>query len=684
MAMTGAVPGAMPETGEHNVHPAYRADIDGLRAVAILLVVIFHAFPAAVSGGFVGVDVFFVISGYLISTIIFRSLERGDFRFGEFYAHRIRRLFPALLAMLTGCFIAGWFELWPDEYLQLGKHMAGGIGFVTNWLLWGEAGYFDTASELKPLLHLWSLGIEEQYYLVYPVVVWAIWRGRGSGALGGWLAGLALLSFGLGVMRLAADPVAAFFLPQYRMWELLAGGLLALGGHRQQVALAVLQTRYAGVLGGLGLALVVGAALGFDGEFAFPGAWALVPVFGALLMLAAGPQGGVNRKILAHPLMRFIGVISYPLYLWHWPLLAFARVAGASEADVGARVLAVATSFLLAWGTYRWIERPVRFGGGSVRLWVVGLVVGALLLGGVGWMTYEREGFRFRQRSFGERPEVSGTRTWEKASPGCRARVGPPAMDFCREPETGDPRVVLVGDSHAGSLYPGLASALDQRGVGLLFLGNGGCPPLFDTDFARGGDAGAKGCMAVTNHALEVALAAPTAEVVVLSLRGPRNMHGTGFGPVEASMRRKDIRWLGGVAGASNEATFSGALEATVRRVVNAGKRLVIVADWPELGFDPRVCVRARPFQLGVRRAEECVVSLAAAEARNAPYRALLAELASRFPAVTVFDPWPGLCGAGVCRALEGGDLLYADNNHLSLVGSRELGRALAATLLQH
>ncbi len=161
---------------EHNARPAYRPDIDGLRAVAILSVVTYHAFPTKLRGGFVGVDMFFVISGFLISTIIFRSLQRGDFSFTEFYAHRIKRIFPALILVLAACYTFGWFALLPDEYKQLGKHMAAGAGFVQNFVIWKEAGYFDTTSELKPLMHLWSLAIEEQFYLLYPVLIWGAWR----------------------------------------------------------------------------------------------------------------------------------------------------------------------------------------------------------------------------------------------------------------------------------------------------------------------------------------------------------------------------------------------------------------------------------------------------------------------------------------------------------------------------
>ncbi|MDP3004588.1 acyltransferase, partial [Methylotenera sp.] len=214
-----------PPQSEHLTHPKYRPDIDGLRAVAVLSVVIYHAFPKFIRGGFIGVDIFFVISGFLISTIIFGSLERNSFNFIEFYSRRIKRIFPALLLVLTASFVFGWFALLADEYKQLGKHIAGGAGFISNFLFWKESGYFDNAAETKPLLHLWSLGIEEQFYIVWPLLLWLAWKKRFNLLTITIL--VAVISFALNISKVHSDAVAAFYSPQTRFWELLVGSVLA-------------------------------------------------------------------------------------------------------------------------------------------------------------------------------------------------------------------------------------------------------------------------------------------------------------------------------------------------------------------------------------------------------------------------------------------------------------------------
>jgi peptidoglycan/LPS O-acetylase OafA/YrhL len=209
----------------HLSHPKYRPDIDGLRAIAVLSVVAFHAFPLRMKGGFIGVDVFFVISGFLISTIIFENLGKGTFSFTEFYARRVKRIFPALAVVLGACLIFGWLALLPDELNQLGKHIAAGAGFVSNLVLWGEAGYFDNAAETKPLLHLWSLGIEEQFYIVWPLLVWLAWKRKFNFLV--LAAFLAFVSFALNIKGIKQDHIAAFYSPLTRFWELLCGALLA-------------------------------------------------------------------------------------------------------------------------------------------------------------------------------------------------------------------------------------------------------------------------------------------------------------------------------------------------------------------------------------------------------------------------------------------------------------------------
>jgi len=211
----------------HLEHPKYRPDIDGLRALAVLSVVLYHAhaFPKVLKGGFIGVDIFFVISGFLISTIIFSGLERGSFSFFDFFCRRIRRIFPALLLVLISCYAFGWFVLLADEYKQLGKHIAAGAGFVSNFVLWTESGYFDAGAETKPLLHLWSLGIEEQFYIVWPLILWWAWKKKFN--LFTITLVLAFFSFGLNLAKYRVNGVADFYSPQTRFWELLAGALLA-------------------------------------------------------------------------------------------------------------------------------------------------------------------------------------------------------------------------------------------------------------------------------------------------------------------------------------------------------------------------------------------------------------------------------------------------------------------------
>lgn len=391
-------------SASHNFHPTYRPDIDGLRAIAILSVLIFHAFPESMKGGYVGVDVFFVISGYLISSIIFRSLHRGDFSFYEFYAHRVNRIFPALIVVSAASYVFGYFALFPDEYKQLGKHMSAGAGFVENFVLWKEAGYFDAESVLKPMMHLWSLSIEEQYYLIYPLLIWGAWRLRLS--ILTTVVLLCLFSFALNVQAVDTDTVKAFFSPQTRFWELLVGALLAYTQLKKRDQLeawlkqapwssqhalarfpATQHWKISSILSVVGLALIVVAIFGINKNKQFPGWWALIPVLGAFLLILSGPMAWVNRKVLARRGMVFIGLISYPLYLWHWPILSFAKIIEVKTPSPLVRVALVFVSILLAWLTYRFVEKPLRFGvRGRSKTVVLFLVM--LLVMGVGYMTY--------------------------------------------------------------------------------------------------------------------------------------------------------------------------------------------------------------------------------------------------------------------------------------------------------
>jgi len=340
-------------------HPKYRPDIAGLRAVAVLSVVWFHAFGSSLSGGFIGVDIFFVISGFLISSIIFENLEQASFSFTTFYSRRVKRIFPSLLVVLIACYGFGWFVLLADEYKQLGKHVAGGAGFISNYLLWRESGYFDTAAESKPLLHLWSLAIEEQFYIFWPLLLAFAWKRHARFFT--ITALVAITSFAANLYLINRDPTAAFYFPISRFWELMIGCALAyITLHKP-----ALIDRQRNLQSVAGFSLLIAGLLIIDEGRAFPGWWALLPTIGTFLIISAGPRTWLNHHLLSNRILVWFGLISYPLYLWHWPLLSFARIVEGGTPSAILTAIAVLAAILLSWLTYLLLELPIRRGAHS-------------------------------------------------------------------------------------------------------------------------------------------------------------------------------------------------------------------------------------------------------------------------------------------------------------------------------
>ena len=648
-------------------HPAYRPDIDGLRALAIIPVVMFHAFPSLLPGGFVGVDIFFVISGFLISGIIFKGLQRKSFTFHGFYANRIKRIFPALLLVLGASFVFGWFFLLPSEFALLGKHILGGAGYIENFVLRHEAGYFDTRSFLKPLMHLWSLGIEEQFYLTYPFLLWLIWRLRLN--VLAILVPLVLISFSLNLWQVRTDPVSSFFLPQTRFWELWMGGILAsLDVFGQDIRRRFAAAIVPDVLSIAGMVLI-GVALLLVRERAFPGWWALLPVVGASLLILGGPAAWINRRILSNRVAVFVGLISYPLYLWHWPILSFARILHNDVLSPGARIGAVFLSVVLAWATWRFVESPIRFGR---KTWIktAALTVASMIVAGLGYTTYHRDGF---VRRF---PNLSSDFGWTESltftTPECRKMVGAETMDYCRSSGPGAPDVLLIGDSHAGSIYRGLAAAYAQHSQTLMNLGEPGCVPFYDTESYLLGRRRSRDCRPIVNRMLDFATASPSVRTIILSVRGPKYMVGEDFGEA-ASEAPEVLSWNGAPKNSSQAEIFSAAFRNTVSRLSATGKNIVLFVDWPELGFDPISCL-PRPVPLFSQVRTLCGVPRSQVDARNHAYREVISGMKKELSGLRIFDPLPYLCDANACYAMRDGHLLYRDDNHLSAVGSDYLG----------
>lgn len=513
---------------DHLLHPKYRADIDGLRAVAVLSVVGFHAFPLWLRGGFVGVDIFFVISGFLISTIIFGSLERNSFSFIEFYSRRVRRIFPALLLVLVAAYVFGWFALLADEYKQFGKHLAAGAGFVSNLVLWSESSYFDNAAETKPLLHLWSLGIEEQFYIVWPLLLWGAWKKRFNLLTITLL--IAAISFSLNLYGVHQDATATFYSPQTRFWELLLGSLLAWRSLYRIAALATLQhkldswlsvalfaqppTRHGQTLrevqsfaGGL---LVAAAVVFIDKGKAFPGYWALLPTIGALLIISAGAHAWLNRVLLSNRVLVWFGGISFPLYLWHWPLLSFARIIEGGLPAREIRIGVVVLSIVFAWMTTRLVERPLRFGRfGTAK--TIGLLLTMLMLGYIGYNTYQRDGLAFRVKKFAAISKAAGE--WEY--PGALKAFDFENRKFYRQESGRKETSLFIGDSNIEQYYVRMDALIKGKANetnGIVFATDGGCLPIKNAPY----DDDHRHCRGLMEAAFDLAAAEKEISTVVI------------------------------------------------------------------------------------------------------------------------------------------------------------------------
>jgi peptidoglycan/LPS O-acetylase OafA/YrhL len=494
---------------KHLSHPKYRADIDGLRAIAVLSVVSFHAFPNMLKGGFIGVDIFFVISGFLISTIIFSNLESDNFSFVEFYSRRIKRIFPALLIVLIACFAVGWFVLLADEYKQLGKHIAGGAGFVSNFMFWQESGYFDNAADTKPLLHLWSLGIEEQFYIVWPLLLWFAWKQRLN--LLTITITILIISFALNIGKVHNDGVSAFYSPQTRFWELLTGSVLAYITLYKQNLFATFKQKldawlsliiYANepevkgntlrsVQSLLGATIIAIGIIVITKEKSFPGWWAVFPTVGAVLIISAGMGAWLNRAVLANRVLVWFGLISFPLYLWHWPLLSFARIMEGGKPSQGIRSAAVVIAIALAWLTYKLIEKPIRFGNHSKAKTII-LFVLMLGIGFTGYYDYKNDGLGFRfpkivqslTQEYVHDKEWVGTFCFLDQYQDYTA-FNDPAFKACQsQPEDNNkPSIFLWGDSIATAMYPGYKTSFGSQYKIITRTGSS-CPPLLNVDAA--------------------------------------------------------------------------------------------------------------------------------------------------------------------------------------------------------
>jgi peptidoglycan/LPS O-acetylase OafA/YrhL len=626
---------------------AHRLDLDGLRGVAILLVFAVHSLPHGLPGGFVGVDVFFVLSGYLIADNTLRAIERGRFSVLGFYVSRVRRLGPALALLLLACAVIATTLLLPSDAKALGQHIIGGAAFMANVMLWREAGYFDASSELKPLLHLWSLGVEAQFYLLWPLFAWAFlrWPRRRSAVV----AVALLASFILNVYWVEAKPKGTFFLPPTRFWELLVGVQLACWQHgrgRSRITPAWLAAA------GLGLLLL--ALLLIDKTQHFPGWWALLPTAGTALVIAAGPGAWANRGLLSHPVLVFYGRISYPLYLWHWPLLTLPRLIGWPMdiwGHASVLLLAVALAALTTFG----IEKPARQGRFSARAAGVSTLALALaaLAGGALWQSHGwPERYPQPQRAIADVHTHTDYAAYRLESCFLRSEQGPQHFAPSCRSVSARPEWALWGDSHAAALWPGLEAESVMAGLSLTQWTAAACPPGWATT-TRDNAA----CAAVNRHVAQAIEARPPQTVVLAARWGAEDHEADPAGRSRAEV-----------------------LVDTVARLRRAGvQHIVVVGPLPQWSVEPpRLLLQA--WRAGANMPEEAAAVEPGIVELDSTLRREAMAAGARY-----VSPLLALCSDETCRLLVPGrrgvsdaQAVAFDHSHLTAAGSRWLVPRLA------
>ena len=647
----------------------YRPDIDGLRALAVLPVLLFHA-NLLLPGGFVGVDVFFVISGYLITQIIERELKERRFSVLVFYQRRIRRIFPALFVMFAVSTLIACFFLPPVELQDFGKSLLASSAFSSNILFFRQSGYFATQAEFKPLLHTWTLSLEEQFYVIWPLLLSVL----SIQARLKWKVPTTLFiifgTFTLSAFLVTTKPDAAFYLLPSRAWELALGALLCF----QPISgiLARLSRTTASVASLAGILLLVGTVVTYDKLTPFPGFAALLPCLGAALIIAAG-EGGESHggKLLSLRPFVWVGLISYSLYLWHWPILVFGHLIANHKLNEIERSILLAITFLAAWLSWRFVETPFRnpsFGKSASRTWVIaGLIVSALFVA-IGAVFVRFDGLPSRGAEVVSlaRELESQEKTLQESPCLARAASIPPVDGCLLGIQSPAAEIVLWGDSHAAHLAPALNEVSQRLGVTAREITKAGCPPIPETRIVPLNEMRV-GCLEFNQSALAAVLADKRIRVVVLAARWDVFANG------ELLLSPDGVR----SAFSDSRQLFIDKLRKLFATLLESGRKVIVVGQVPLPPSELVSCITRARFngrdenicsinEFNERETSETLVN-----------EILAVAVAHHESEIQIVHPYNLLCRDRKCEVEADGKLLYIDDSHLSHNGARLLENAL-------
>ncbi|MDB5506583.1 MAG: hypothetical protein JWR75_1221 [Devosia sp.] len=654
---------------------ARRPFIDGIRAIAVTAVVAFHVGLPFVGGGYVGVDIFFVISGFLIMGQIWQDRQAGTFSFAAFWARRAIRILPAyLLVIAASALIAPFILVFPRELESFGNEILYSAAMAANHLFLSQEGYFNGAAEIKPLLHLWSLAVEEQFYLVAPLVLFTLWpvhRRFGHGLAPAVLTVLLLVSFALCVLFTGPNATVeinySFYLTPLRCWEFVAGGLVAM-----LLARLPRLPRLVSELGAIvGLALVLGAIVFFTAKTPFPSFWAAIPVVGTamLILFASTHPNTVVAKVLALPPLVGIGLISYAWYLWHWPLLVFGRIYNFGESSLPMDLAMGGVSLVLAVHTYLWIERPIKawrkrarieLSWGLVGIGIVALlhaaVLGSLFTGVIS-------------------PSVARTLTAATLPPPTVRKVecslGNPDDGVCGA-VAGLNNGLIWGDSHAREAFATLRSQGVRHDAHLYVSTASSCPAILGATITINETVAATCTAALKNT--ESLLVSKAADLQFAILYARWNIYTPWTGPSAGGSERVVIS---GPGDASGEAAFVAGLQLTFERLRQQGvERILVVGPTPELKRQAADCV-LRATRYGLDLDSTCSIKRTAVDARRRLAIDWLAKATADQPMVRFVDPLSLFCDGTWCRPYADGATLFSDDDHLSAAGVERLYEGL-------
>ncbi|HET6926687.1 MAG TPA: acyltransferase family protein [Hyphomicrobiaceae bacterium] len=651
----------------------YRKDIDGLRAVAVLAVVMFHAKIPGFSGGFVGVDVFFVISGYLITGLIAHDYANGSFTFSAFYFRRSKRILPALACIYVASTLLASLVMLPSDMASFGRSLTSSALFYSNHFFYTQSGYFGGPADLKPLLHTWSLSIEEQFYLVWPILFLLLVRWR---AVAPFLWPAAAISLAACALMTSWDKEAAFFLAPFRAWELLLGAGLALLPKP-----AVVSPLLAQLASSTGLAMVVASIVLLDEARPFPGLLALAPCLGAALLVFAGTHHRpLITRLLSTPPAVALGLISYSLYLWHWPLLSLARYHFDRPLQWGEVSSLLGLSLLAAFVSYRWVERPAR----NITWERVPqvLVAGVVSLG-----LFVLVGNASRRWTFSLNPEIRRLDDAVRSENTLRRRCSGPknifrddeACTFGRPRGGGSYDVAIFGDSHANHYTPAIELLAQQAGMSGRQITVGGCLALLGYYEVVSPYATEESCRSLREAMVHFVRENPSLRIAVLAHNWSVYAGKAIFddqAPIYVAASRTDER-----SQQRSLQVLRQSLEQTIDFFQQRGIHVVLLGEVAIFARDPVKCIAAALRQGG--NLQSCRRPLQEVRERLDTMNNLLSELATRHGYASFISPLAAMCDNAWCSPVANGVYMYRDRSHLNRVGAEQLVRSMRVPHLE-